>query len=64
MFDKEIELHIKGIIIDWDKIDGRSYLRDIDSIAGISDLRFHKPITFFVGENVYRQPRTDIKEIT
>lgn len=51
MFDKEIELHIKGIIIDWDKIDGRSYLRDIDSIAGISDLRFHKPITFFVGEN-------------
>ena len=51
MFDKEIELHIKGIIIDWDKIDDRSYLRDIDSIAGISDLRFHKPITFFVGEN-------------
>ncbi|MCR5235309.1 MAG: AAA family ATPase [Lachnospiraceae bacterium] len=51
MLDKEIELHIKGIIIDWDKIDGRSYLRDIDSIAGISDLRFHKPITFFVGEN-------------
>ena len=51
MLDREIELHIKGIIIDWDKIDGRSYLRDIDSIAGISDLRFHKPITFFVGEN-------------
>ena len=51
MFDEEVELHIKGISIDWDKIDRSSYLRDIESIAGVSNLSFHKPITFFVGEN-------------
>lgn len=51
MFDADVELHIKGINIDWNKIDSRSYLRDIESIAGVSDLMFHKPITFFVGEN-------------
>jgi predicted ATPase len=51
MFDEEVELHIKGISIDWDKIDRRSYLRGIESIAGVSNLSFHKPITFFVGEN-------------
>ncbi|MCR5733356.1 MAG: AAA family ATPase [Lachnospiraceae bacterium] len=51
MFNEDIELHIKGISIDWDKIDRSSYLRDIESIAGISTIKFHKPITFFVGEN-------------
>ena len=51
MFDERVELHIKGINIDWNKIDQRSYLRSIESIAGINSLMFHKPITFFVGEN-------------
>ncbi len=51
MFDEDVELHIKGIYIDWNKIDSRSYLRGIESIADVSDLMFHKPITFFVGEN-------------
>ena len=50
MFD-EIELHIKGISINWDKISRGSYLREIDAISGLDDLCFHKPITFFVGEN-------------
>lgn len=50
MFD-EIELHIKGISINWNKISRGSYLREIDAIAGLEDLSFHKPITFFVGEN-------------
>ena len=45
------ELHIKGLSINWDKIAPDSYLRGIESIAGISDLAFNKPITFFVGEN-------------
>ena len=27
------------------------YKIPLTTIAGISDLRFHKPITFFVGEN-------------
>ncbi len=51
MLGGEAELHIKGISIDWDKISRGSYLRDIPSIAGVSSLMLHKPITFFVGEN-------------
>ncbi len=51
MFNEAGELHIKGISIDWDKIDRRSYLREIESIADVRELMFHKPITFFVGEN-------------
>ena len=49
--EKNSGLYIKGINIDWDKISGVSYLRNIPSISGISNLTFHKPITFFVGEN-------------
>ena len=45
------ELHIKGLNIDWDKIDRGSYLRGIAAISGMSSLRFRKPVTFFVGEN-------------
>ena len=51
MFDTVAELHIKGISIDWDKIGRSSYLRDIESISGITTLMFNKPITLFVGEN-------------
>ena len=51
MFEEDVQLHIKGIHIDWDKIEAGSYLRNIESIAGVDDLLFHKPITFFVGEN-------------
>lgn len=51
MFDTTAELHIKGLSIDWDKIGRCSYLRDIESISGVSSLMFHRPITFFVGEN-------------
>ncbi len=50
MFDG-VELHIKGINIEWDKIHGNSYLRDIESISSIRNLTFNKPVTFFVGEN-------------
>ena len=49
--DNREQLHIKGLSIDWDKIESRSYLREIGSISGIDHLEFHKPITFFVGEN-------------
>ena len=45
------QLHIRGIGIDWDKIEPNSYLRRIESIAGMNQMEFHKPITFFVGEN-------------
>lgn len=44
-------MFIRGLSIDWEKIDKRSYLRDIDAICDIETLSFHSPITFFVGEN-------------
>ena len=42
---------IRGITIDWDKIDQYSYLRDIKALNGLEHLEFKKPITFLVGEN-------------
>ena len=51
MIGNDEQLHIKGLSIDWDKIDRGSYLRDIEAISGLDHLEFHKPITFFVGEN-------------
>ena len=51
MFDEDVELHIKGLDINWDRIDSDDYLRDIESISTTEHLTFHKPITFFVGEN-------------
>jgi predicted ATPase len=51
LFNGETELHIKGLSVDWNKIAPYSYLREIPSIAGVEHLTFHKPITFFVGEN-------------
>ena len=54
MIGNDEQLHIKGLSIDWDKIDRGSYLRDIEAISGLDHLEFHKPITFFVGENIRR----------
>jgi predicted ATPase len=51
LIQDEKQLHIRGVRIDWDKIDGSSYLRRIPAVAGANELSFHKPITFFVGEN-------------
>lgn len=51
MFEENAILHIKGTNIDWNKISRDSYLRNIPSISSVTDLTFHKPITFFVGEN-------------
>lgn len=49
--DNNTELFIKGLSIDWNKINEDSYLNNIPSIFGINELKFNKPITFFVGEN-------------
>ncbi len=46
-----MELFIKGISIDWGRISERSYLRGIGAVSRINELSFHKPVTFFVGEN-------------
>ena len=42
---------INGVIIDWNKIDRGSYLRDISAFSGINRISFTHPVTFFVGEN-------------
>lgn len=44
-------LYIKGLRIDWDRIEKESYLRDIDAIKDIDEFLFEKPVTFFAGEN-------------
>ncbi len=42
---------IQGVEIDWERVEGDSYLRDIEALHGCEELRFTRPITFFVGEN-------------
>ena len=42
---------IQNVHIDWDKIDGNSYLRDIEALQGVEDIAFRYPVTFFAGEN-------------
>ena len=45
------ELFLQKATIDWKQIDKDSYLRDIPAIRKTQSLSFHKPVTFFVGEN-------------
>lgn len=47
----EKELFIRSAQIDWSKIPKNSYLRKIPALQNLSEIQFHKPITFFVGEN-------------
>ena len=49
--DERMGLPIQGVSIDWDKIDGGSYLREIEAIKGLDYLSFNNKITIFVGEN-------------
>ena len=42
---------IAGALINWDRIDNDSYLRDIPAINGVDRITFTHPVTFFVGEN-------------
>ncbi len=44
-------LFIKKIQIDWDRISGDSYLRNIQALQHINEIVLEKPVTFFVGEN-------------
>ena len=46
-----INLLLRGLRIDWEEISGRSYLRGIPAISGLSELSFQNNVTFFVGEN-------------
>ncbi|MCR5106793.1 MAG: AAA family ATPase [Lachnospiraceae bacterium] len=51
MFDKAAGIPIKGVSINWDKIDRKSYLREIEAIKDLDYLPFKNNITVFVGEN-------------
>lgn len=42
---------IQGLQILWEQIDDDSYLKQIPAIQGLQYLEFHKPVTFFVGDN-------------
>lgn len=44
-------LFIKKIQINWDRVNQESYLHGIQSISGLDEIQFNKPVTFFVGEN-------------
>lgn len=46
-----MSLYIRGLYIDWDAVEPESYLRRIEAIRALEDLRFRQPITFFAGEN-------------
>lgn len=43
-------MFIKDVFIDWDKVD-EAYLSGIEAIAGVEQISFDSPVTFFVGEN-------------
>lgn len=43
--------YIKAVSINWDRVDRQSYLRDIEALRELQSIQFHKPVTFFVGEN-------------
>ncbi len=45
------ELYISGLRIDWTAVPLDSYLREIPSLCGVEELKFSRPVTFFVGEN-------------
>ena len=45
------DLFIRSAMIDWQRIDGSSYLRRIEALVGLDRVDFTCPITFFVGEN-------------
>ena len=49
--DERMSLPIQGVSIDWNKVDGGSYLREIEALNGLDYLSFNKKITIFVGEN-------------
>ena len=44
-------LFVRGLRIAWDRVSPDSYLRGIEAISGLSELSFHRRVTFFVGEN-------------
>ena len=47
----EKDLFLRSVQLDWSKIPENSYLREIPALQDLSEIMFHQPVTFFVGEN-------------
>lgn len=45
------DMFIRSFSIDWDKLEGDSYVKEIPALNSLREFRFRKRITFFVGEN-------------
>lgn len=45
------DMFIRSFSIDWDKLEDRSYVKEIPALNSLREFRFRKRITFFVGEN-------------
>lgn len=45
------DLFVQKIMINWEHISPGSYLRGIESITKIKEMKIESPVTFFVGEN-------------
>jgi predicted ATPase len=45
------DLLVRGLCIDWNKIDSSSYVREIPALQGLEELEFSRPVTFLAGEN-------------
>lgn len=45
------DLFIKGVLFEWNKISRGSYLRGIEALRDVNEIRFSKPVTLLVGEN-------------
>ena len=49
--NEQAELLIRSLRIDWAAVADDSYLRRIGALAGLQEMQFRKPVTFFAGEN-------------
>lgn len=45
------DMFIRSFSIDWDKLEDRSYVKEIPALNSLREFQFRKRITFFVGEN-------------
>jgi ABC-type multidrug transport system fused ATPase/permease subunit len=49
--ERNYQLIHKNAYIQWEEIEGQTYLKEIPVISKIDTLEFKKQVTFFVGEN-------------
>ena len=45
------QLYIRSVCIDWGQVERASYLWSIPALKSLSQLAFHRQVTFFAGEN-------------